>query len=107
MSQPGSTIEISELEDGASWVLIAHSAMTHLSGVDGIMAGSRDIADIIENDKGDGLFIFPDESDAPGLYLWTGKIIPDDDEDFGFSCLGSAELIHPSSMQHWLDHNCE
>lgn len=99
MSQPGSTIEISELEDGTSWALLATSEIEGGSNL--IMAASVDLVNIIEDGRGEELCIFPHAVSA-GLYLWTGTLaqaLEGDGEE--------AEMIHPSSMQHWLDHNGE
>jgi hypothetical protein len=96
MSQPGAYIE--DLDSGTSWALIAHSA---LPGAGGIMAGSSDIAAIVGKGGIAEIFVFPTETDPPGIYLWWGSVDAD-----GGQC-GITELLHPDAMQLWLDRNGE
>ena len=101
MSQVGANIYT--IKPGASWALVAHTALNHSgdsgTGAGGIMAASKDIADIILAGGIDSLFLFPDSRLPAGLYLWVGTL-----EEDG-ACIGHGERLHPLCMQHWLDHN--
>lgn len=103
MSQVGGSIYT--IKPGASWALIAHSAINHSgdngTGASGILAASADLARIIEAGGIADLFIFPGLRDKPGLYLWTGTVTHEPELD----CDGRCERLHPACMQHWLDHN--
>jgi len=104
MSQPGCFLTIDDIKE-PSWALLAVSAINHSgdrgTGADGIMAASTDIESIILNGGMDDLFMFPGEEVRPGLYLWRGRIEEDGE------AIGTAVLLHPSAVQHWLDISME
>lgn len=99
MSQIGGCIDTDHVAPGTSWALIAHSA---IGGAGGILAASSDIELIILAGDISSLFVFPGDSQDPGLYLWMGSLKHEPE----LQCITAhCERLHPDYMQTWIDNN--